>query len=261
MINQIIQNTRRLVENQRQQTPIAELEKQALAYQPRSLKERLQRCGFGIIAEMKKSSPSAGLLQKIYQPTHLARFYEQSGASGISVLTCPYFFRGSVKHLKQARGATTLPILRKDFLIDPYQILQSRALGADVILLISCLLEEQELKNLAKQALSLGLEPLIEVHNEPELQSVLALDCLDKAILGINNRDLFTLKIDLTISFRLIEKLPRDKIVVISESGLTRPDELRRLKEAGFRGALIGTALLQASDIKENLREMIISCK
>jgi indole-3-glycerol phosphate synthase len=209
--------------------------------------------GTRVIAEVKKASPSAGVLRADYRPAELARGYERAGAVGVSVLTAPRHFQGSAQHLREVRRAVELPLLRKDFMCDPYQIAEAAAWGADVVLLIVAALEPALLRALYEAALAFGLEVLAEAHTEDELRT--ALD-LNEAIVGINSRDLKTLKTDLAVAARLVENVP-DGRPAIAESGIASRVEIERLEAAGFDGFLIGEALLRHADPAAKLREFL----
>ncbi|MCX6992464.1 MAG: indole-3-glycerol phosphate synthase TrpC [Kiritimatiellaeota bacterium] len=223
----------------------------------RSLKARLtcvQARGrqAAIIAEVKKASPSAGLLCKAYDPAALARTYEQAGAAGISVLTEPRHFLGRDEDLKQVRQAVNLPILRKDFMSDPYQVFETRALGADVILLIAAGLEDNLLKELYSIALAIGLDVIVEVHTRNEMDRVLP---LDQAIIGVNSRDLNTLKTDLEQARGLAPLIPPGRLA-IAESGIKSRRDIDDLQARGYKGFLIGETLMKSDNVAATLREL-----
>lgn len=224
----------------------------------RSLKERLtcvQARGRQavIIAEVKKASPSAGLLCKLYDPAALARTYAQAGAAGVSVLTEPRHFLGRDEDLKQVRQAVNLPILRKDFMSDPYQVFETRALGADAILLIAAGLENSLLKQLYIIALAIGLDVIVEVHTQNEMDRVLP---LDQAILGVNSRDLDTLKTDLSFARDLAPLIPKSRLA-IAESGITSRHDIEDLQARGYQGFLIGESLMKSVDAAATLHALI----
>jgi indole-3-glycerol phosphate synthase len=219
---------------------------------PKSILAALDR-GFGVIAEVKKGSPSRGVIREKYDPAELARSYEAAGAAGISVLTEKQFFFGDKGHLPAVKRAVRLPILRKDFLLHPRQIYESYNLGADFILLIAACLPSPDLERLCRLAASLGLEALIEVHTRQELLGVLG---LQPRLIGINNRNLRDLALDWEISLRLRDMVPAG-IHVISESGLRTPEQIEALREHGFSGALVGEHLLRQPDPGRALRELI----
>jgi indole-3-glycerol phosphate synthase len=209
--------------------------------------------GFFYIFEIKKASPSKGIIRKNFNPLEILESYEKAGASAISVITEPEFFMGSKNYLKEVKEKTGLPVLRKDFLIHPFQIYEAYNLGADFLLLIAACLSDSELKLLYDITLSLGMNALIEVHNEPELVKALK---VKPKLIGINNRDLATFKVDMDTSYKLQKMIPSD-IFVISESGIKTHDDLQRLKEEGFSGVLIGESLLNEDDIYSAARSMI----
>ena len=194
-----------------------------------------------IIAEVKKASPSAGLLRADYDPAAIARDYAAAGAVGISVLTEPHRFLGGESHLRAVRAAVDLPVLRKDFICDAYQLAEAAAWGADVVLLIVAALEPAQCRTLHREALELGLEVLVEVHTASELDTALA---CDGAIVGVNSRNLKTLDTSLDVAMELVELLPADALC-IAESGIKTTADLQRLGAAGYEGFLVGEALLR----------------
>ncbi|MBI4441968.1 MAG: indole-3-glycerol phosphate synthase TrpC [Acidobacteria bacterium] len=197
-----------------------------------------------IIAEIKHASPSAGILRQDYDPAALACAYERAGASALSVLTDREFFQGSLEHLKQARAATSLPVLRKDFTLDEYHLYEAAAAGADAVLLIAAILAPALLKQLLEQSRKLGLDALVEVHTREELRT--ALDA-GSEIIGVNNRDLNTFAVSLETSLELIDSIP-DQAVAVSESGLKTAEEMERLRAAGFDAFLIGERFMREPD-------------
>ena len=210
---------------------------------PRSLiKEIREKEDLAIIAEMKKASPSAGVIRQDFFPEWLAKEYERGGASAISVLTDVEFFQGSVEYLRQIRSLVNIPLLRKDFIIDPYQILEARAYGADAVLLIVAALSKSKLKALFSEIQEYGMDALVEVHNERELE--IALDVGAKLI-GINNRDLESFHIDLAVTERLAAQVPAD-ITLVGESGIHTIEDVMRMKAAGVHALLIGTHFIEA---------------
>ncbi|MBI5252556.1 MAG: indole-3-glycerol phosphate synthase TrpC [Desulfomonile tiedjei] len=209
--------------------------------------------GIHVIAEIKKASPSKGILKADLDPVAMARSYEQGGASAVSVLTEEDHFQGSISVLGEVRGAASLPILRKDFILDPYQVLEARAAGADSFLLIAGLLDLSDLRMLTQLGRDYGMEPLVEVHDEPQLKT--ALDAGAKLI-GINNRDLKTFHTDLNVSTRLAKLIPNDRIIV-SESGIKNRADILHLADHGVRGFLIGESLVISDDPVAKLQELI----
>ncbi|HEV2501275.1 MAG TPA: indole-3-glycerol phosphate synthase TrpC [Terriglobia bacterium] len=210
-----------------------------------------------VIAEMKKASPSAGLLRSDYAPPALARDYEASGAVALSVLTEEDYFQGSLDHLREARRAARLPVLRKDFIIDPYQVYESAASGADALLLIVAALSSESLRDLIDLCRRLKVAALVEVHNEDELSR--ALDA-GVEIVGVNNRDLKTLEVKLGTSFKLREKIP-SRCLAVAESGIKTGADLKRLVEAGFHAALIGERLMRSNDPGGALGELLAGAR
>ena len=197
-----------------------------------------------VIAEIKRASPSKGLLRADFQPALHAKQYEQAGASCLSVLTDQDFFQGSDDDLKAARGACSLPVIRKDFMVDPYQIIESRALGADCILLIVAALNDTDLKSLHETALSVGLDVLIEVHDERELRRALE---LDNRLIGINNRNLHTFETKLKVTLDLLEQIPDDRLL-ITESGILQAKDVELMHACGVYGFLVGEAFMRQPD-------------
>ena len=206
-----------------------------------------------IIAEIKKASPSAGLIAEEFDPATIARSYQAAGAAALSVLTDKQYFQGSLDDLMAARTATSLPVLRKDFTLDRYHLLQASTHGADCVLLIVAVLEFAELKELLAAAEDLRLDALVEVHDGDELDRALAAGA---SLVGVNNRNLKTLEVSLETSFELAGRFP-DGILRVSESGIRRPDDLKRLQDAGYQGFLIGESLMRQSDQGQALSNLL----
>ena len=242
----IIAATRRNVQDRRAQADVRDLERQASAHAPRGFRKALEvasKAGVtAVIAELKKASPSRGLIRSDFDPAVLARELEQAGATALSVLTDEEFFQGSLANLRAASGASQLPCLRKDFVVDEFQILEARANCADAVLLIVAALSPQELKSLARRAAEFGLDVLCEVHDEVELGSALE---IDSNLIGVNSRDLHTFKVDLETSFRVAQMLPPGAIAV-AESGIETGADIARLRAAGYDAFLIGESLMKA---------------
>ena len=246
-------NTKKIEEiaKLKQHISVAQLEENAAqADAPRGFKNALELAlqkGYGLIAELKKASPSKGLIRANFDPEHLAIQYEAGGATCLSVLTDETWFQGSNKKLQLARAATNLPVLRKDFMIDPIQIIESRALGADCILLIMASLSDAQANELEAVAISHGMDVLVEIHDETELERAMR---LSSPLIGINNRNLKTMDISLDVGLAMLPKLPKTKIAV-AESGLFVPDDLHKMAQAGARCFLIGESLMRHEDVMQ----------
>ena len=212
--------------------------------------------GISLIAEIKKASPSKGLIRSDFRPAEIAKIYSDNGASAISVLTEPRHFQGSLEYLKEIRNALgnkALPLLRKDFICDPYQIYESRANRADSLLLIVAILEPAKLRELLGISGELNMCPLVEVHNEAETEIALNSDA---EIIGINNRDLTTFAVDTGTTERLRPLIPPERIVV-SESGIEGRNDIEKLKKSGIHAVLIGESLMKATDIAAKMKEFV----
>jgi len=211
--------------------------------------------GPAVIAEIKKASPSAGLIREDFRPAAIAERYEWAGAACLSVLTDEDYFQGSDRYLEEARAACSLPVLRKDFTIDPWQVYEARALGADCVLLIVAALESDRLQELHGVATETGLDVLVEVHDEQELEQALACDA---GLIGVNNRDLHRFVTDLGTSERLRPLIPKEKTMV-TESGIRCPADVARLRRAGIDAFLVGEAFMRAPDPGAALRELFFA--
>jgi indole-3-glycerol phosphate synthase len=242
-------------ERSRACVPIHALEQQAEALRKdrRDFHAALLHPPAAIIGEIKKASPSKGLLSADFRPAESARRYERGGAAALSVLTDARFFQGNLGDLQCARTAVRIPVLRKDFTLDEYDVLEGSAGGADAILLIAALLHAADLRRLRELAESLGMAALVEVHDEVELES--AIDS-GARIIGVNNRDLRTFEVRLETSLRLAEKMPAG-VVRVSESGIGSNEDVRRLRAAGYRAFLVGEHLMKAADPERALRELL----
>jgi indole-3-glycerol phosphate synthase len=226
--------------------PEAELDRRAAAQAPaRDFTAALLRPGLRVIAEIKKASPSAGVIRPDFDPVAVARAYERGGADCLSVLTDERFFQGHLRYLAAAREATGLPVLRKEFVLDRYQLVETRAAGADAVLLIAEILPDDRLKTLFDQATALGLHVLVELHDADQLPRVI--DC-GATLIGINNRDLRTFQTTLDHTLDLVPKVPAGR-AVISESGIRTHADLVRLEAAGVKGVLVGESLMRAPDV------------
>lgn len=256
LLRTIVAATQRITETRRAQEPAAALERRALARIPRGdrFEAALGMPGrVNVIAECKRRSPSRGVLAPQYDPVAIAKQYESGGAAAISVLTEPTFFDGALAHLSAVREAVDLPLLRKDFVVDDYQLLEARAAGADAILLIVAALEQSALVRLQARAWELGLAALVEVHDDDELARAVASGA---RLIGVNNRNLRTLAVDVNASDRLAAKMPAG-VVGVSESGLQTRGELERLAAAGYRAFLIGERFMTDADPVRAIADVI----
>lgn len=217
-----------------------------------AIRQRAQHAQAAVIAEVKKASPSKGLLRDPFEPASIARSYEAGGAACLSVLTDRDFFQGSPAYLQAAREACALPVLRKDFIVDSYQIWEARAMGADCILLIAACLDDAQMRDFEAQAMALGLSVLVEVHDEDELARALR---LSTPLLGVNNRNLRSFEVDLGTSLRLHALCPAERVLV-AESGIATAQDVARLREAGIHAFLVGEAFMRAPEPGEALRQL-----
>ncbi len=255
-LERIVARTRVQLARRRETTPRGELESRAARRvagdPPRPFTRALERPGLSVIAEHKRRSPSAGVIRDGIELEDVVGAYERGGAAALSVLTEQPGFGGSLTDLTRARGAADLPVLRKDFIVDGYQVVESLAGGADAILLIVAALGEAELAALLAQSQALGLGVLVEVHDQSELEIAVAVGA---PVIGINNRDLTTLAVDTGRTFALLESMPAG-VVTVSESGWRSRAELARLAQAGVDAVLVGEALMRAPDIEGACREL-----
>lgn len=253
ILSEIIANKRFEVDLQKQTISIDQLQDSITEVSPvRSMKQALASSPSGIIAEFKRRSPSKGWIHQEARPEEIVPAYAAAGASALSILTDEKFFGGNLKDIRAARPLVQIPILRKDFIIDEYQLYQAKIVGADAILLIAAALEQQKCNELAIQAHELGLEVLLEIHSTDELPYI------NKEIdmVGINNRNLGTFFTDVENSFRLAGQLPQDTVLV-SESGISDPDTVKRLRNAGFKGFLIGETFMKTPQPGDTLRDFL----
>jgi len=217
-----------------------------------SLRAKITAGQAGVIAEIKKASPSKGVLREHFVPSEIAASYARHGAACLSVLTDSQFFQGSAAYLEQARAACTLPVLRKDFIVDAYQVFEARAMGADCILLIAACLDDAQMAELEAQALALGMAVLVEVHDDVELDRALR---LATPLVGINNRNLRTFEVRLDTTLRLLKQLPPQRLLV-TESGILGRADVQRMRDAGVNAFLVGEAFMRASDPGAALAEL-----
>jgi indole-3-glycerol phosphate synthase len=260
-LDQIVEATRLRVSQSQAHASVKALEKLAREHTPRSFRHTLahrSHSGPAIIAELKKASPSKGLIRADFPVASLARELQAGGATCLSVLTEPQFFLGGLGNLELASFETRLPCLRKDFILDEFQLLEARAHRADAILLIVAALSDSELKSLYAAARKLELDVLVEVHDAQELDRALQCDCAE--LIGVNNRNLHTFQVSLDTSLVLVERMPKDS-VRIAESGINTGEDIAVLRKAGFHGFLIGESLMRAERPGDALRALIASAQ
>lgn len=251
ILDQILARKRQEVIESQQRLSLSQVKELAEA-QPdaRDFTGTLERDGMHVIAEVKKASPSAGIIRADFDPVTIATQYQNGGAAALSVLTDKDFFQGDPTYLTKAKNATKLPVLRKDFIIDEYQLWEARAIGADAVLLIAEALPDSSLRDLYELARSIGLHVLVELHDAEQLPRVLDSGA---SVIGINNRDLRTFQTDLMHTVRLMPEIPKDRIV-ISESGIRTHQDLLMLEQAGVSGVLVGESLMKQENPERALR-------
>ena len=253
VLDRIVDSTRQDVDRRRRQVPQDELERELAARgEDRPFTEAVTCQGISLIAEYKRRSPSAGALRRDSGVAEVVQAFERGGAAAISVLTEPHHFGGSLEDLREARRRSRLPILRKDFVVDRYQLYESAAAGADAVLLIVAALDRGQLASLHDEARSLDLDVLVEVHDEPELEVALEVDA---AVIGINNRDLTDFSVDVDRTFELLASIPAGKAVV-SESGFSSREQLEDLERVGVDAVLVGESLMRADDVEAACRAL-----
>ncbi|HWY58534.1 MAG TPA: indole-3-glycerol phosphate synthase TrpC [Terriglobales bacterium] len=255
-LDEIVAATRRRVSETKPATDLRQLDRQAGSHVPRGFRRSLESgngSGMAVIAELKRASPSRGLIRSDFDPALLARELESAGAVALSVLTDEEFFQGSLENLRRASAATKLPCLRKDFIIDEFQLQEARANGADAVLLIVAALPTSELTTLARRAYEYDLDVLCEVHDEEELQRAVDAGC---TLIGVNNRNLRTFQVDLETAVRLADLIPKNAFTV-AESGIHSGADMARLRAAGYRAFLIGESLMKAKSPGAALKTLL----
>lgn len=255
ILDKIVAQTLQTVEAAKRRRPLTSLQADAdAAPPPRDFLAALSAgSAVQLIAEVKKASPSAGLIRADFDPVQIAQLYAQAGAACISVLTDEPFFQGRLEYLQQIRQAVAIPLLRKDFIVDPYQLVEARAAGADCVLLIAECLSPARLAMLHREATALGMQTLIELYDPENLPAVLD---TGGPLVGVNNRDLRTFVTDLDHTIRLRSQIPADRLVV-GESGIGTPDDVRRLQQAGVKAILVGESLMRQPDIAAAVRQLM----
>lgn len=253
ILDQIVRATRARVAESRRSADLRELKHRAEQHTPRGFRRALDNPRTSVIAELKKASPSKGLIRASFDAVELARELQEAGAACLSVLTDEGFFQGSLENLRKASTAVSIPCLRKDFIVDEFQLLEARANSADAVLLIVAALSQSELEKLAKGAHEHELDVLCEVHDGQELQRALDAGC---NLIGVNTRDLKTFNVDLNTAFDLAEKFPAN-VVCVAESGIRSAEDVGRLRAAGYHAFLVGESLMRADRPGEALRELL----
>lgn len=255
ILDRIVETKRAEVAEARRRLPWEELEAQAAEAPPvRDFRGSLRGPGpIRLIAEVKKASPSAGVIREGFDPIAIARAYQAHGADAISVLTDVPYFQGHLSYLARIRATVALPLLRKDFLIDEYQVVEARMAGADAVLLIAEILDDETMGRLLERAWSLGMEALVEIYEEENLDRVLSAGA---RVVGVNNRDLRSFRVDLEHSFRIRERVPSD-VVFVSESGIRDRRDVERLEEAGVDAILVGETLMRQPEIGRAVEELM----
>lgn len=257
ILKKILQRKQQEIAERSKRLPIHLLQQLAENAEPvrgfvEAIERKLAAGQSAVIAEVKKASPSKGVLREDFRPAEIALSYENGGAACLSVLTDQDFFQGHEDYLKQARTACQLPVIRKDFIIDPYQVFEARAIGADCILLIVAALDDDQLEQLSQLAILLDMDVLVEVHNEEELHRALVLNL---PLIGINNRDLHTFETSLETTIKLLNFIP-DETIVITESGILGKEDVTFMREHGVNGFLVGEAFMRADEPGEALANL-----
>jgi indole-3-glycerol phosphate synthase len=257
VLSQILADKRNEVHCSRKRLPAVELERRIADMPP--VRDFIGALNAGpapaLIAEVKKASPSKGIIRMDFDPVEIAQTYAANGAACLSVLTDEPYFQGHLSYLSAIRQAVDIPLLRKDFLLDDYQLLEARAAGADAVLLIAAALTATELEWMLEATHTLGMSAIVEVHNQEELDEVLVTDA---RLIGINNRDLHTFRTTLQTTLDLMVKIPPDRFI-ISESGINRREDVEKLRDAGVHAVLVGESLMREQDIAAKMRELLAS--
>ncbi len=255
ILDDIVAHKKKTLDRQKVSVSLSSLEELAeKAARPRGFAEALSKSAeIALIAEIKKASPSAGIIREDFDALEIGKTYESCGASAISVITDEHFFQGSLSRLEKVTRAVSIPVLRKDFVIDPLQIYEARAAGADAVLLIVSILSDTELSDFLALCKDLALDALVEVHTAEELDRALGTDA---RVIGINNRNLKTFQVDLKTTERLVAHIPKG-VLCVSESGINNHDDMKRLGEAGVDAVLVGTSLMKAQDVGAKVKELL----
>lgn len=254
ILQRIAAHVRAELESRRHDRPVKALMERALYHEPRrGFREALSHPARHVIAEVKRTSPSQGLIREDFDPVGIAACYEASGATAVSVVTEERFFEGSLLYLSEIREKVALPLLRKDFVLDPYHLVEARGFGADAVLLIAAMLDDGAMESLHAEARSLGLDVLVEVHSERELDTALRIGA---SMIGINNRDLRTFEVDLAVAETLLPRIPPD-VLAVCESGIKDVAHVERIEAAGGRVFLVGETLMRAPDPGVKLVELL----
>lgn len=256
ILNEIAAKTKERVAQLKQEKPLDQIREKALAMNSDTgfpFEKAIAASGLSFICEVKKASPSKGVIAEEFPYIEIARDYEKGGARAISVLTEPYWFQGSDTYLKEIREAVSLPIIRKDFVVDEYMIYEAKLMGADAVLLICAILTDEELKRFFDIADSLGLTALVEAHDQEEVNRALTIGA---RLIGVNNRDLHTFTVDINNSIRYRQSVPED-VLFVSESGIKTKEDIRQLMEHNVNGVLIGETMMRADDRVAAVKEFI----
>lgn len=254
ILERIVAHVRAQIDSRRKEHPVESLEDSPLYHRERrGFLESLSRPGRHIIAEVKRASPSQGMIRQDFDPVGIASRYEATGATALSVVTEERFFNGALHYLSDIAAAVSLPLLRKDFVLDPYHLAEARGFGADAVLLIAAILDAGKLEALHAEARSLSLDVLVEVHSERELETALAIDA---SMIGVNNRNLHTFEVDLGVAETLLPRIPA-QVLAVCESGIKDVEHVERLEASGGRVFLVGETLMRSSDPGAKLAELL----